>query len=69
MIMKSQNKIILAMLKSKKKVTPLTALKAANALRLSGRVKELREAGHNIKTTMIAVGKKRVASYALVESQ
>lgn len=63
--MKSQNEIILAMLKSKKKVTPLTALQAANTLRLSGRIMELREAGHDIKTTMIAVGKKRVASYSL----
>lgn len=63
--MKTQNQIILAMLKSKKKVTPLTALKAAQTLRLSGRIMELREAGHNIKTEMIAVGKKRVASYSL----
>lgn len=67
--MKSQNEIILKMLQDGKRVTPLTALKAAGTLRLSGRILELREK-YNIKTEMIAVGvrggiKKRVASYTL----
>lgn len=67
--MKSQNEIILKMLKQGKRVTPFTALKVAGTLRLSGRIMELRKA-HNIKTEMIAVGvrggiKKRVASYSL----
>ena len=63
---KSQNEIILAMLKSGKKVTPLTALSEAKTLRLSGRIMELRQSGLNIKTTMIKVGNKHVASYSLV---
>lgn len=63
--MKSQNEIILRMLQDKKKVTPLTAFREASTLRLSGRIMELKEQGHDIKTTMIMVGKKRVASYWL----
>lgn len=62
---KSQNSKILEMLKAKKAVTPLTALRDAGTLRLSGRILELRQAGHAIKKDMIAVGKKRVASYYL----
>lgn len=63
--MKSQNEIILKMLQDKKKVTPLTAFREANTLRLSGRIMEIRQAGYNVKTEMIMVGKKRVASYIL----
>lgn len=66
---KSQNQIILKMLEEGKRVTPLTALKTAGTLRLSGRIMELRET-YNIKTDMVTVGvrggiKKRVASYTL----
>lgn len=61
---KSQNAVILRMLKAKQKVTPLTALREAGTLRLSGRIFEIRK-DYDVKMEMILVGKKRVASYSL----
>lgn len=65
---KSQNEQILSWLERGNPLTALDALREFNCLRLSGRIKELREAGHEITTTMITtVTNKRIASYRLAE--
>ena len=61
----SQNLEILSYLKTGKTLTPLQALKLFGSLRLGARIFNLREQGHNITSTMIEVGEKRVALYAL----
>lgn len=65
----SQKKQILNHL-SKKGITPLEALHLFGCFRLSARIKDLRDEGHKIKTTMIRVGKKKmVAKYFLLKSK
>jgi hypothetical protein len=59
----SQTERILKHLKAGKKLTPLQALKSFGTLRLSGRVLELRQAGYDIKTTLVKRGSSRVAQY------
>ena len=49
----SQNQKILKHLKEKGSITSLEAIIKYRVLRLSGRVKELREAGHDIQTVMV----------------
>lgn len=62
----SQNSRILKWLESGHSISPLEAFRQLNCLRLSGRIKELRDAGYKIQTTMITTkSKKRVASYSL----
>jgi hypothetical protein len=56
---------ILQHLKSGKTLTPLQALKAGFGLRLSARILELRQAGYDVKTTMVKRGRSRVAEYRL----
>jgi hypothetical protein len=51
--MKSQNAQILAYLQSGKKLTPIEALQKFGTLRLSARVNDLRNEGHDIKTQII----------------
>lgn len=64
--MKSQCDQILSYLKSGRSLTPLVALERIGTLRLAARVKELRDSGHQIKTTQTKVGRtKRVAAYSL----
>jgi len=64
---KSQNERIKDYLQSGKKLTPLQALEKFGCFRLSGRINDLRNDGHDIKTKMVAVGKERkwVAQYSL----
>lgn len=59
----SQAERILKHLKSGRKLTPLQALQKFGTLRLSGRVLELRQAGYDIKTTIVRRGASRVAQY------
>ncbi len=63
--MKSQNERIRKHLKSGKHLTALGALGLFDCLRLSGRIKNLRDAGMPIKTRMIDVNGKRIAQYHL----
>lgn len=65
--MKSQNNLILKHLQSGKSITPIEALVLYGSLRLSGRIYELKEKGHKIKTEMIETETgKRVAKYTLM---
>lgn len=60
----SQNQRILHFMRRGRAITPLSALRLFRALRLGGRIHELRGRGHKIKTVMISLGnRKRVASY------
>ena len=67
----SQEKQILKYLKThKKRITPLDALKLFGCMRLSGRIFDLREEGHDIRTEIETVeyedgSKKRFARYYL----
>jgi len=63
----SQNSQILSFLQSGGKLTAISALHKFNCLRLSGRIKNLRDEGHNIITDTITIKKsrKRIASYSL----
>jgi len=65
--MQSQNKAIKKHLKSGKTLTPLQALKLFGTMRLASRVCELKDEdeGMDILTTMVKVGRKRVARYSL----
>lgn len=67
----TQNQMILKHLKTHKRgITQATAYEKYGVLRLSGRIYELKDQGHHIKTNMIAVKNRRgetchVASYTL----
>lgn len=61
----SQSKAILNYLRKGKKITPLEALNRWGCFRLGARVYDLKQDGHDIRSTMIWVGRKRVAQYSL----
>ena len=72
----SQNREILAHLKSGQTITALEALKFFGTLRLAARIKDLRDSGYQIHTTMVDVigiapdgtsNDKRVAEYTLIK--
>lgn len=65
---KSQNKEILAWLRSGKSITPLEALEKFGSFRLGGRIHELRAAGYPIVTDTVTKNGKRFASYRLEKS-
>lgn len=60
----SQNAQILAHLKTGGKITALSALEKFNCMRLSARIKDLRNRGHQISSEFIQVASgKRVKQY------
>ena len=68
--MESQNKRILAYLKSGRKITPLEALYEFGTMRLSARIYDLRDQGEMIEVKTIEItspsvlsGKKHVKQY------
>lgn len=68
--MKSQNDRLLAYLKTRKSIGPIEALNVLGIFRLAARVRDLRDQGHDIKTTMVTLTNKwgedtRVARYSL----
>jgi hypothetical protein len=66
--MKTQKEKILEHLKTRRQLTPLEALRRFGCFRLAARVKELREDGHHIHTTLVEVDHDtRVASYLLIK--
>ena len=62
----NQNNEIRNHLKNGLTLTPLQALRQYGCLRLSARIYDLKCEGMSIITTMIKVGKKRVARYSVV---
>lgn len=65
---KAQEAKILRDLKRGYKITPITALNNYGCFRLSARIHALREAGHDISTTLIAIDGHKVAQYRLAKS-
>lgn len=63
--MESQRLEILKHLKKGRSVTPLEALEKWGCMRLSGRIIELRRAGHNIVTEVEEKNGKRYARYKM----
>jgi len=61
----SQCAAILAALQDGKAVTPIDALRDYGCFRLSARIKDLRDAGHDIETLTEAKNGKRYARYVL----
>ena len=64
----TQKKQILDYLKTGKSITKLEALKMFGCWNSGDCIFNLRKEGYNIKTTMITNGKKRFASYKLIEN-
>ena len=56
---------ILSALKRGEKLTPLQALKRYGCMRLAARIKDLRDAGYEINTTLTRTQGSRVARYSL----
>jgi hypothetical protein len=67
MNIESQNKQIINYLQSGATINPITALELFGSFRLSARINDLRNNGHDIKTTMVYNGKKKWANYNLVK--
>lgn len=63
----SQNKAILSYMMSGNAITPIEALNKFWCFRLGARIHNLRQDGHNIKTTMIKRNGKRFAEYSMVK--
>lgn len=64
---KDQASLILAYLREGKTLTPLEALDMFGCFRLGARVWDLKQAGHDIRSRMIALANgKRVARYLLI---
>ena len=61
----NQTATILDHLLSGKKLTPIDALNEFGCFRLAARIGELRERGHDIKTTIIHDGGASFAQYSL----
>ena len=64
----TQKKQILDYLKTGKSITKLEALKMFGCWNSGDAILHLRRAGHKIEMTMITNGKKRFASYKLIEN-
>ena len=56
---------ILSALKRGEKLTPLQALRKYGCMRLAARIKDLRDAGYEINTTLTKTQGSRVARYSL----
>ena len=69
MTTQSQNARILAHLKKGRAITPLDALRMFGSFRLSGRIYDLKRAGHRIEKTMVRSGRKRWAKYQLAKQR
>lgn len=63
----NQNQELLARLKQGP-VTPLDALGELGIYRLSARILELRDQGHDIQTELVKANGKRFAKYRLIKS-
>lgn len=64
----SQESQILAYLKTGHVITPMSALREFGCFRLSARIYDLRDAGHDIHCDNLPVGdNKRVGHYTLVK--
>ncbi|MGB1216150.1 MAG: helix-turn-helix domain-containing protein [Pikeienuella sp.] len=65
----TQKNMVLAHLKSGKRINPIQALKLFRSFRLGARIYDLKQEGHNIERQMIEVetrdGTARVAEYRL----
>ena len=62
----SQCDLIARYLQRGRTLTPLSALRLFNVLRLGGRIHDLRRQGYRIKSEMIEIsGGKRIARYSL----
>ena len=64
----SQNEMILQHLKKHKVITPAEAYSKYGVYRLSARILELRQAGHNILTSIVENNGKHFAEYRLVKA-
>jgi hypothetical protein len=65
----TQNDLILKHLKEKKKITSWEAIEKYRCTRLSARILDLRQDGHNIETIRKTVKKKTFAEYKLHNSE
>ncbi len=59
----TQTDAILGHLRSGRALTPMDALRLFGCMRLAARVRELREAGHRVETSIVEGDGKRFALY------
>ena len=64
----SQNEWVLAALQEGP-ITPMDALRGCGCLRLAARVRELRQQGHNIVSTLVTENGKAFARYTLAKEK
>jgi hypothetical protein len=68
--MGNQTHQILHHLKTRKSITAVEALNLYGSFRLAARIKDLRDTGHHIETTMIDIGNdRRIAQYRLIATK
>jgi hypothetical protein len=61
----TQTETILAHLEAGHSITPLDALREYGCFRLAARIKDLRDAGHDVQTDWETDGEKKWARYSL----
>jgi hypothetical protein len=61
----TQTQQILKHLEKGNKLTSLEALSMFQCFRLAARIRDLKDSGHDIKSHIIKVGDKKIASYLL----
>lgn len=61
----SQSDMILAHLQSGCSITPMDALREFGCFRLAARIKDLRDAGHDVQMVLEGEGDKKWARYSL----
>lgn len=61
----SQSDMILAHLQSGCSITPMEALREFGCFRLAARIKEIRDAGHDVEMVLEGDGEKNWARYSL----
>lgn len=62
---RTQCELIMGHLRAGYSITPLEALALFGCFRLAARIKDLREAGHNIRSDEVEQGGKTFARYSL----
>jgi len=66
--LRSQEDNVLDYLRTGREIDPMSALRMFGCLRLAGRILELRQQGHDIRTRSVQVGRKRWAAYRLAKA-
>lgn len=64
----TQTEAILAHLQAGRSITPIDALRLFNCFRLAARIKDIRDAGHDVQMVLEGDGEKKWARYSLART-